>query len=175
MSKLTRSRRRKAEEDTDLDMVPIMNMFLVLIPFLLMSASFFHLKAINTSVPVLSAPATNDMSDEEKKTVPDIKLTVIVELKEKGIHLSVLSDAVDEGVLNSLSAEIPKKRGTAYPLDKLLISLENIKKQYPKSDTIIIIPQDTVVYDTIIQTMDIARYSNETPLFPKVVLSGKVG
>ena len=134
MSKLVRKRRRSGDENTDLDMVPIMNMFLVLIPFLLMSASFFHLKAINTSVPVLSAPSTGETIDEKDKTVSDIKLTVIVELKEKGIHLSALSDEVADNILNDLGVDIPKKRGADYPLDELLISLENIKKQYPKSD-----------------------------------------
>lgn len=156
-------------------MVPIMNMFLVLIPFLLMSASFFHLKAINTSVPVLSAPSDEDAVDEKEKTVSDIKLTVVVELQEKGIHLSALSDKAGVQVLDAIEEDIPKKGSDAYPLDRLLISLEKIKKQYPKSDTLLIIPQETVVYETIIQTMDIARYSNESPLFPKVVLSGKVG
>ena len=45
-------RRRAQEEDPDIDILPVMNMFMVLIPFLLMSASFFHIQAINTSVPV---------------------------------------------------------------------------------------------------------------------------
>ena len=52
MSKLIRIRNRM-EDDNEVNMVPIMNMFLVLIPFLLMSASFLHLKAINTSIPIL--------------------------------------------------------------------------------------------------------------------------
>jgi biopolymer transport protein ExbD len=43
---------RQAEEEPELNMIPIMNMFMVLIPFLLMSASFFHIKAINTSIPI---------------------------------------------------------------------------------------------------------------------------
>lgn len=169
---LKRSRRRKnSDDDVELDMVPIMNMFLVLIPFLLLSASFFHLKAINTSVPVLSDASGSSTS--AKNT--DIKLTVIVEIKEKGIKLSTMSDSADEDVLSSLDREILKKRGNAYPLDQLAVYLEEIKTQYPKSDTVIIIPHGTVVYDTIIQAMDIARYSRENPLFPKVIISGKVG
>ena len=43
MSRLTR-RKAKTEEEVEVNMVPIMNMFLVLIPFLLMSASFLAFK-----------------------------------------------------------------------------------------------------------------------------------
>ena len=53
MSAFLRLKRREME-DVEPNMVPIMNMFLVLIPFLLMSASFYHIKAVNTSIPVLA-------------------------------------------------------------------------------------------------------------------------
>ncbi|MBN2297792.1 MAG: biopolymer transporter ExbD [Deltaproteobacteria bacterium] len=161
--------RKKVSEEIDLDMVPIMNMFLVLIPFLLMSASFFHLRAINTSVPVL---AQGSSLQEEKS---DIKLTVIVELEEKGIHLSAISDEVDSSVIDSFEEQVAVTDSDEYPMDALSTSLRRIKAQYPASDTLIIIPESNVIYDTIIRTMDVARSSDESELFPNVVLSGKVG
>lgn len=163
------SSRKRVCEEIDLDMVPIMNMFLVLIPFLLMSASFFHLRAINTSVPVL---AQSSSVLEEKS---DIKLTVIVELGDKGIHLSAISDEVDPSIIEGLDERIAADDSNEYPLNALTASLKKIKALYPASDTMIIIPEDTVIYDTIIRTMDVARYSDESGLFPNVVLSGKVG
>jgi biopolymer transport protein ExbD len=169
MSKLGRNRKR-INEDIELDMVPLMNMFLVLIPLLLLSASFFHLKAINTSVPVLSE-TEDDVSLKES----EIRLTVIVEIEGKGIHLSAISDTAGADVLTGLDRSITKVEADEYPLDQLMVCLENIKSRYPASDTVIIIPDGSVVYDTIVQTMDVARYSNESPLFPRVVLSGKVG
>ncbi|HOO46517.1 MAG TPA: biopolymer transporter ExbD [Deltaproteobacteria bacterium] len=163
------SSRKRVCEEIDLDMVPIMNMFLVLIPFLLMSASFFHLRAINTSVPVL---AQSTSLQEEKS---DIKLTVIVELGDKEIHLSAFSDEVDPSIIEGLDERIAADDPNDYPLNALLTSLKTIKARYPASDTMIIIPEDNVIYDTIIRTMDVARYSDESGLFPNVVLSGKVG
>lgn len=165
-------RRRHSEEDVELDMVPIMNMFLVLIPFLLMSASFLQLKAINTSVPVLSeSNSDNDLIKKDK----NIKLTVIVEINKKGIHISATSENAPEDVINKIEKNINKENGKAYPIEELGVCLSDIKKAYPKSDTVIIIPEKSVIYETIIKTMDIARYSKESPMFPKVVLSGKVG
>lgn len=165
-------RRRIEEEEIELDMVPIMNMFLVLIPFLLLSASFFHIKAINTSVPVLSS---TESSVQNNPLVSDVKVTVIVELKEKSILLTAMSDELKYDELVKLEADIPVDDSGAYLMEDLAAHLKYIKGQYPKSDTLILVPTGSVVYGTIIRTMDMARAADSTELFPNVVLSGKVG
>jgi biopolymer transport protein ExbD len=164
-----RASRKKQDADTDLDLVPIMNMFLVIIPFLLISASFFHLRAINTTVPVLSDAA-------EAGSVQDTaKVTVIVQIEEAGITVSAMSDEVDEQTLRGFETTIAKEGTGRYSLEKLSAFLQGIKKRYPLSDTVIIMPGDTIVYDTIVRTMDVARNTGKTQLFPNVVISGKVG
>ncbi len=169
MSRL-RKRRAMSEEDVDIDMVPVMNMFLVLIPFLLMSASFLHLKAINTSVPVQAE--TTPVVQEKKQ---DIKVTVVVELQEEGIKISALADDLEPAELRRLSADIKKTQEQKYAYDQLVGHLEQIKSRYPASDTILVIPVESVLYDAIIETMDAARFSRNQYLFPNVVLTGKVG
>jgi biopolymer transport protein ExbD len=169
---LTR-RRRVEEEEIELDMVPIMNMFLVLIPFLLLSASFFHIKAINTSVPVLSD--TEKANEPLPPEVSQVKVTVIVELKEKALVLTAMSDELEYKDLVKLEAELPVKDPESYPMEDLAAHLQFIKSKYPKSDTLILVPASSVVYGTIIQTMDMARSADNNELFPNVVLSGKVG
>jgi len=163
-------RRKSSEEDVDIDMVPVMNMFLVLIPFLLMSASFLHLKVINTSVPV---QAESISERPEKRTV---KLTVIAEIKKKSIHMSTISDDLESEVLEKWTARLDNEKEGEYPLTKVAAYLLKIKAIYPESDTLIVIPDESIMYDTIIQVMDVARFSQkDVPLFPSVVLSGKVG
>ena len=168
MSKLGRNR-ATAGEQTDVDMVPVMNMFLVLIPFLLMSVSFFHIKAINTSVPVLSQ--TQNVGDKPLSE----KVTAIVEIEPNGFHVSAISDSVAYEDLDKWDARVARKEQAKYPLDRLVAQLTKLKLRYPASDTLIIIPDGSVIYDTIIQAMDAARYYNNNSLFPNVVLSGKVG
>jgi len=46
-------------QSEDINLVPIMNLFVVLIPFLLMSAAFFHISVINASVPALQKEKTD--------------------------------------------------------------------------------------------------------------------
>ena len=169
---LGKNRRNFEENDTELDLVPIMNMFLVLIPFLLLSASFYQIKAINTSVPVL----TSSNQEVQKSNVKSqIKITVILELKEKSINITAMSDELEYNHLVKLEAKLAVNDENVYPLKRLSEYLISIKNQYPKSDTLILVPSADIVYGTIIQAMDTARSANNEKLFPNVVLSGKIG
>ena len=167
---MSRLRKRRSEEDTDINMVPIMNMFLVLIPFLLMSASFFQLRVINTSVPVLA----NSAASENETPETNIKITAVLEVKKTGVDLSAISDEVSPEELNKMGSYFKLERDGRYPIEQMVLSLKTIKDKFPKSDTLILIPEETVKYDTIILVMDATRHINKELLFPNVVLSGKV-
>ena len=163
------NRRHRSEEDPELNMIPIMNIFLVIIPFLLTSVSFFHIQAISTSVPVLA-----DSSPSIEKP-PEIKLTVIVEMQPEAMRLSAIANELSPEVLGQYDQRIKLAATGVYPLRQLTEYLQSLKRIYPASDTIILIPDNTVIYDSIIQAMDAARNFNESPLFPNVVLSGSLG
>ena len=155
--------------DDEINMVPIMNMFMVLIPFLLMSASFFHIKAINTSVPVLAEGSS------ETATEKQIVVTVVAKLKTDGLVISALSKDLDEGDLAALGGEFTFSADSERAYNAFSEHLKKIKDLYPKSDTLILIPEDDILYDTIIQTMDVARTTDADALFPNVVLSASLG
>ncbi len=169
MSAFSRLRRREMLDDAEPNMVPIMNMFMVLIPFLLMSASFYHIKAVNTSVPVLSE------SIDDQENGPIVSLTLVVELKKDSLKVSAMSEQLTDDELSQFKAEYPCEEKNRYPMELFTVYLENIKALYPKSDTLILIPDSSTDYETIISTMDTARKTGETSLFARVVLSGSLG
>ena len=80
-----------------------MNMFMVLIPFLLMSASFFHIQAINTSVPVHADTPAKEQAQKEKP-----KITVVFEIKQDELRLSALTDTPNDLALSDMEAVIPR-------------------------------------------------------------------
>jgi len=161
--------KRSVDTDTDIDMVPIMNMFLVLIPFLLSSASFFDINAINTSVPVrqTNVDSENTKMDTTQTIIP------VIELQAGTIELYALSDQVEPKALEKWDMSF-EKQGDHFPLLDIQRYLQEMKKQYPKSDTILVIPDDDILYESIIQTMDLARNATQDQLFPNVVLSDKI-
>ena len=162
--------RPKSEEDTELNMVPIMNMFMVLIPFLLMSASFYQIKAINTSVPVHA-----DTQTDEAVTKVNEKITVVLELKEEEIRISGLSDTPNDLLLSELETVISRQPDSHASIEELVDFLKALKSRYPGSDTMILIPDDAISYREIIQAMDCARSFETETLFPNIVLSGSLG
>jgi biopolymer transport protein ExbD len=169
MSAFLRLKRKEMEDDGEPNLVPIMNMFLVIIPFLLMSASFYTIKAVNTSIPVLSSGA--DTAGENSI----VSLTVVAEIKKESIKLSAMSDKLTDKELEQFKTEYPVDSNSSYPMDKLSMHLQMIKMKYPKSETLILIPDSSIDYETIIRAMDTARKAGEVTFFPNVVLSGSVG
>jgi biopolymer transport protein ExbD len=162
--------RRPQEEEPDINMIPIMNMFMVLIPFLLLSASFFHIKTINTSVPV---HANKPAKTEEQKEVK--KITVVLEIKANELRISALTDTPNDLSLSDMQSVIPRAPGSEISVAVLADHLEKLKARYPQSDTMILIPDDAVTYREIIRAMDCARAHESQSLFPNVVLSGSLG
>jgi biopolymer transport protein ExbD len=151
-------------------MVPIMNMFMVLIPFLLMSASFYQINAINTSLPVHADTQANGLPSSEKE-----KITVVLELKENEIRVSGLSATPNDLFLSELEIVIPRHPEMENSTNKLVDSLRALKSRYPASDTLILIPDQEILYSEIIQTMDSTRNCETERLFPNIVLSGSLG
>lgn len=160
---------KRGEDDPDLNMIPIMNIFLVIIPFLLTSVSFYHIKAINTSVPVLAG------GGQELNSRENVKLTIILEMQPAELRLSATADELSPEELQQYDHLIIQTTAGIYPLKQLNEYLQSIKKSYPASDTLILIPDDSVIYESIIQAMDAARKVDEQQLFPNVVLSGSLG
>lgn len=167
-----RRQKKSIEEETELNMVPIMNMFMVLIPFLLMSASFYHIKAINTSVPV-HADTTSHQSDEDRKK--EAKITMVIELKPDEVRISALCADLSSKELAALEKVVTRSNDREIYFSEISRHLTTVKEKYPASDTMILIPDDAILYDDIVQAMDCARKTETQDLFPNVVLSGSLG
>ncbi len=159
--------RNQEQQDVEIDMVPIMNMFLVLIPFLLISSSFLHLKVINTSIPVKSA-STTELTPEQS----EVKLTLMVALNKGVIEVKPSASELSDAQLKKLDFSVKRTDDDA-AYQELTARLSELKQTYPNSDTVILSPDDSVPYQDMIRLMDAARGPNpEDVLFGKVVLSG---
>jgi biopolymer transport protein ExbD len=86
-----------------------------------------------------------------------------------------MSDRLTDEELQKFKAEYSTENKGGFPMDKFSGHLKDIKAKYPKSETLILIPDESIDYETIIRAMDTARKAGEVTLFPNVVLSGSVG
>ena len=169
--------RQKRDQEVELNLTPIMNLFVAMIPFLLMCASFYTVGVVNASAPVVSSSGDSDLAKG------DDKVTLAIEIHTmNGYVLSAQSDTLPEAVVDQLSSELPKK-GVNLDTKSLTDHAEWIKTKYPKSDTAMILPQPEVVYSDLIATMDAVREKItgegdsevHTLLFPVIVVSSMGG
>lgn len=141
--------KRVQEETQDLNVIPVMNLFMVLIPFLLLGATFFHIGVIPTSTPTLS-PSDSD--------VPKTPTTVAVnmEVTPDALKISCASVSLTEAELTALSSEWPKAGGE-YPVAKLQAALVDIKAKYPESNTLTVLPFEDLNYQELVKILDVTR------------------
>jgi len=159
----------------DLDLIPLMNLFVTMIPLLLLTAAFYHIGMVSVSVPTQS----DDVSD---LPVDRASVTMNVQITTNGYTLTASSGSLSEAELKSLDAVIPKRKGK-YDIKKLNTYLEKVKRRYEQSDTIMVIPAPKVKYQDMVNAMDAARYmevattsgkKRKMALFPVVVVSSLV-
>ncbi|MFH1673942.1 MAG: biopolymer transporter ExbD [Pseudomonadota bacterium] len=135
--------RKKTKKTIELCMTPTLNLFIVLIPFLLLTATFVQTSVIDLFLPYGSQQTTPEPKEKEKVSQDTFLILCIA---PKGFYL-LASDR--------LLKIIPKD--AEYDFDKLETALRKVKETFPERQTVIIESEDTVIYDHIIHVMDRCR------------------
>ena len=169
------SRFQRARAQVDVDLTPVMNLFVTLIPFMLLGAAFYHVGVIP-----ISFPSQTDQQSDVATQVDSVTVDMLV--TSESITISAANPSIPEEELEKLSLTLVRE-ASGFDMDMLSRALHLIKQRYPKSDTVIVLPDDEVSYADVIQVLDAARelVTNKgqldearIPLFPVVVLSRKV-
>jgi len=136
-----RARVRRARRDVpELDITAFMNLMVVLVPFLLLSAVFSHLAILELNLP----PDNQQQADKKQK-------------KERNFEVIVRKDSlVVADTLGGVIKRIKLKDGKQdfKALSDLLIA---IKLKYPKKENISLLLEPETPYDTLVQVMDTVR------------------
>ena len=130
-------RRISRQQSSDLDMTTFLNLMVVLVPFLLITAVFSRITIVELNLP----SSRGDAAAEE----PTIRIEVIV--RELGLEIS-------NGT--SVIASIPKVEGE-YDLATLSEMVMTLKRQNPDSNDASVLLEPDIEYDYLIQVMDVVR------------------
>jgi len=137
-----RARVRRAHRDVpELDITAFLNLMVVLVPFLLLSAVFSHLAILELNLP----PDSQQQADKNKPK------------KERNFEVIVRKDAmVVADTLGGVIKRIELKDGKQdfKALSDLLIA---IKLKFPKKQNISLLLEPEIPYDTLVQVMDTVR------------------
>lgn len=129
--------KRRKEETPGLDVTTFLNLMVVLIPFLLISAVFSRVTIMELSIP--------DSSGGTSLNQPNLNIEVIV--RKAGLEIA-------NG--NSVEAAIANKEGQ-YDMDLLSRILVRLKERYPEKEDATVLMEPYIEYDYLIQIMDAVR------------------
>jgi len=143
---MLRSRRlgRHHNEDTaELNITAFMNLMVILVPFLLITAVFSRLAILELNLP----GSSSEPADPQEQT---FQLEVIVR-----------TDKIEVGDRNQGLLGIYPNTDAGYDYEALSTKLSELKNRYPqKTDAAILLEQD-IAYDTLVQVMDRVRIEEE--------------
>ncbi len=143
--------RRLRQGDTSLNVTPLMNLMVVLIPFLLTTVVFSKLAILDLNLP--SSSAAGQTTPEKKEP-----FRLIVTL-----HQDVL--AVQGSGL--VVTPIPSREGK-YDLKELAAILQRVKTAFGEERSIIILSEPEVPYESLVEVMDTCRTGPSGELFPDI-------
>ena len=140
---MIRSRKggRRIIETAELNITAFMNLMVILVPFLLITAVFSRLAILELNLPASST----EPADPQELT---FQLEVIVR-----------TDKIEVGDRNVGALGVYPNIQTGYDYEALGDKLLELKERYPeKTDASILLEQD-IAYDTLVQIMDTVRVS----------------
>jgi biopolymer transport protein ExbD len=142
---MTRRNRKKSRtyETPELDITTFLNLMVVLIPFLLISAVFSRVTIMELSVPTSAGGSAVN--------APNFAIEVIV--RKTGLEIANGS---------SVEAAIPKKEGQ-YDMKMLSEMLIRLKAQYPEKEDATVLMEPDIEYDYLITIMDAVRGTEIQP------------
>jgi len=138
--------------EADVDVTPVMNMFVILIPFLVSMAVFTQVAIIDFSVPSDVGQAVGQPSGK-----PKLKLTVL-------LTESFLGVVEGDNLLDSL----PMTDNGQYAFDSLKSVLSRRRPQSDFPDEVVVAVRDGIAFKYAVRAMDVSRESG----FTKIGISG---
>jgi biopolymer transport protein ExbD len=136
----------------DVNITPVMNLFLVLVPFLLLTTEFVRIAVLELSLP------SQNQSTNQQEMSKKPPILILLAIDEDGFEIKAPSMRIDK---------IPRKART-FQIDLLARELQKIKTRYRDTEEITIQPVETILYETIVDVMDACRDNG----FPNISVSG---
>lgn len=146
--------KKRGNKNDNIEMTPVMNLFLILVPFLLFTATFVNIAILELSLPQINKARNLTQQDQPPKQ----SILSTLEIREEGFALKS----------PTFNFPIIGKRNEAYDFEALLSQLNQIRQKFPDAQDMVIAPQDMIKYDTVISVMDRLRETG----FPNISISG---
>lgn len=146
--------RRSQKEPAELNITTFLNLMVVLVPFLLITAVFSRI-----TIMELSIPTGADSIDNQKQ-----QLTIEVIIRETGIEIGNGKQIIgrfpllkEEDIQTILDDDGARDTTKLYDMSRVTDFLLNVKKQYPDKTDATVLMEPNIEYRILIYVMDAVR------------------
>jgi biopolymer transport protein ExbD len=159
---MNRRSRRRHNTDAELNITTFMNLMVVLVPFLLITAVFSQVSILELNLPPTSA---NQQQEEEKKK------PIVLEVLIYKNRLEIVDRQT--GPL-----KIVPNKGAEHDFDTMVATLKAVKLRFPDITEITLLLEAETPYDVLVQAMDKSRLTEQVvngtkikaELFPDIAI-----
>jgi len=127
---------RRNVETAELNITAFMNLMVILVPFLLITAVFSRLAILELNLPGSSTEA----ADPQEQTFQ--------------LEVTVRKDRIEVGDRNQGAMGVYPNQTDGYDYDGLATKLREIKQRYPEKTDAAILLEGDIAYDTLVQVYD---------------------
>ena len=142
---MNRRLRRRQGTDAELNITTFMNLMVVLVPFLLITAVFSQVSILQLNLPATS-PAQQQNEDKKKPIVLEVL-----------IYKNRL-EVVDR---QTGPLKIIPKQGDEYDFATLVNTLKAVKNRFPDITEVTLLMESSTPYEVLVKTMDKVRMVNQ--------------
>lgn len=139
-----RGRKRRHKEATELNITAFMNLMVILVPFLLITAVFSRLAVLELNLPTAQSQATNE------PPTPELQL-----------EITVREHSIEIGDRNNGRLSRIDNADQAYDLAALSDYLQRVKSQFPDKADATVLLEPEIPYEVLVQVMDTVRVAEQ--------------
>ena len=137
-------RKHRLHEEKELQITAFLNLMVILIPFLLVTAVFARMAAIELTLPSESKAS----SERNSRIATPHKFGLIISIKEN--EIAVMNNKTPLGIYKQ------DEKGS-YHFEQLTELLASLHKQYPEEKGATILSRPSISYKTLVETIDTLR------------------
>ncbi len=149
----SKNRSESQHEPREPNLIPIMNLFIVLIPMLMTIMVSVHLAMIEITLPTSSSGGGAGEGEEQVEDIPRV-LTLALFLD----RFEIMVEGVEKVVA------IPQLAPGKYDYSTLDMNLAQLDVDNPNQGTMEILPDPDVAFDTLLRSIDLCKSNN----FPNI-------
>ena len=149
----SKSRNISHKDPKELNLIPIMNLFIVVIPMLMTIMVSVHLAMIEITLPTKTSEGGGGGGEDQSKVEEDTPATITLALYPDRFEIKV-EDVKNVVIIPALDTTTNPARYDFISLDEKINSL---KQEHERQLTVEILPDPSVKFDTLLRSISICK------------------